>query len=138
MSYRLTDLRTRFRDYATMLGAPAEIVAFRESPSHDGSPHVEYEGSDLCYVVTERGCEFERRRTKDPDVLLYWLISDLAFQMASSYELRFRRANEDFRKLLFAKQIELLAAVKPQWGVRKEEELRLVLETHPYRDSTRG
>ena len=138
MKGRVNDLRSRFRDYAARIRAPAEIVVFRECPSHDGSPHVEYEGSDLCYVVTERGSEFERRRTKDPDMLLYWLLSDLTHQMACTYELRFRRPGEDFRRLLFQKQLELLGSLKPEWRAWRESELRLALSEHPYRDDKNG
>lgn len=138
MKDRVDDLRSRYYNCAARIGAPSEIVAFRESPSQDGSPHVEYEGSDLCFVVTERGCEFERRRTKDGDVLLYWLVSDLTHQMACTYELRFRRPGEDFRRLLFEKQLELLGSLKPEWRTRREAELRLVLAEHPYRDGTKG
>jgi hypothetical protein len=138
MTPRVEDLRSRCRDYAARIGAPPEIIVFRESPSHDGSPHVEYDGSDLCFVVTERGCEFERRRTKDDDTLLYWLLRELTHQMACTYELRFRRPGEDFRRQLFEKQLELLGTLKPEWRARRESELQLVLREHPYRDETKG
>ncbi len=134
MKQRVNDLRTRYLDFARAVGAPDHIVSFRESPSHTGAPHVEYEGSDLCFVVTERGCEFERRRTKDPDTLMYWLLSDLTFQMACDYESRFRRKDEDFRRQLFEKQLDLLGSLKPEWRERRKGEIRSVLEKNPFTD----
>src|SRR5262245_37955035 len=70
---------------------------FRTTPSHDGSVHVEREGPIYCYVLTERGTEHERRRTRDGEEVLFWLMSDVTFDMAVKFELAHRHPKEDFR-----------------------------------------
>ena len=111
---------------------------FRTTPSHDGSPHVEQEGPFLCFVVTERGTEYERRRTEDPDELLFWLMETVTFDMATRFELAHRRPNEDFRRQLFMKQEQLLHALRPSWGERCRRDLEKILRAHPFTDEEAG
>ena len=104
----ISAIKSRYYSVARRLRAPTAHVHFATTPHHDGSPHVERNSDAYCYVVTERGREFERRRTPDPDELLYWLVSDLTWAMACEYELRHRIADEDCRRLLFQKQLQCL------------------------------
>ncbi|KRG83185.1 hypothetical protein ABB34_12700 [Stenotrophomonas daejeonensis] len=103
-------------------------------PRHDGSPHVEVSGDQLSYVVTERGSEFERRTTTSQDDLLYWLTSDMVFSLAGHYELNHREAGRDFRRIMFARELELMGRINPAWRERKEAEILDILARHPYRD----
>lgn len=138
MSRRIDALKDRFLELARAIDVPRSFVSFNEHATHDGSVHVELAGSHLYYVVTERGIEFERRHTEDPDTLLYWLVRDLTFQAACDWELKHRRENEDFRRQLFAKQLELLGSVKEEWRATREAEIRLTLAEHPFRDEKTG
>jgi hypothetical protein len=130
----ISAIKSRYESIARGLGAPTAHVHFATTPHHDGSPHVEQNSDGFCYVVTERGQEFERRRTSDPEELLYWLVSDLTWAMASEYELRHRVAHEDCRRLLFQTQLQLLARVKSEWSRRKRAEYDQILAEHPFRD----
>ena len=107
---------------------------FATAPTHDGGPHVEHRGQTYAYVVTERGTEYERRETRDPDELLYWLVSDTTWEAASQFELAHRVAGRDSRRLLFAKHVELLESIRAEWGSRKRQEYESVLKEHPYND----
>src|SRR5688500_16141149 len=93
--------------------------AIHFSPQHDGSAHVEFDGTKFNYVVTERGSEFERRSTTDREELLYWLISDAVFDAACVFEVRNRVKGQDFRRVLFSKKIELMSAIRPDWARRQ-------------------
>ena len=130
----VSTIRSRYYSIARQLKAPAAHIHFATAPQHDGNPHVERNEDSFCYVVTERGQEYERRRTGDPDELLYWLVSDLTWAMASEYELRHRVPGQDFRRLLFKKHSELLAEVNSQWSQRKQTEYDQVLVDHPFCD----
>jgi Immunity protein 63 len=132
---QLSNIQTSYREYAQRIGVPPAKIQLNETPTDKGAAHIEYDGSELCYVVTERGRELERRRTLKPDLLLYWLISDLTHALASSHAAKFRRQPEDFRRMLFVKQLELLGAIKEEWRERRAEEIAVVLATNPYRDS---
>ena len=111
---------------------PNGLFIMPESPTHTGSPHAEIVNSEYHYVVTERGSEFERKVTKDEDELLYWFVSDSTFSIACSWELEHRKGNEDSRRQLFAKQIELLNKVNPVWAGRMRKYHEQVLKENPF------
>lgn len=111
---------------------------FHTSPPNDGGAHVEHFAAMYAYVVTERGNEYVRRETDDPDELLYWLVSDVACEVAQQYELRRRVPGCDSRRLWFAKHVELLSNVCPNWGSRKRAEYDGVLATYPFNDRAPG
>jgi hypothetical protein len=131
----VTHLRSRYSALCAKLGATR---SFQTAPQHDGSVHVEVTVDAYHYVVTERGTEFERRRTTDPDELLFWLMSDVTFNLASEYELKHRISGRDFRRLLFQKQIDLMGQLNAEWSERKRHEIQRVLAAHPYDDIACG
>lgn len=100
----------------------------------DGAPHVEFVDGKYNYVVTERGSEFERRIAQNEDEVLYWLMSDVVTSISLQFELENRIAGQDSRRQWFAKSIELLGRLDPNWTARKESEYKVVLERHPFRD----
>jgi hypothetical protein len=130
----MSAIKSCYYSIARQLRAPTVHVHFATRPQHDGSPHVERAGDGFRYIVTERGQELERRTTGDPDELLYWLVSDLTWAMASDHELAHRAPNQDFRRLLFQKHLELLAEVNSGWSQRKQVEYERVLVAHPFCD----
>ncbi len=121
----------KYKYYCALLGQEAVV---HTTPQHDGTPHVEVVGGKYHYVVTERGREFERRVTESEDEILYWLVSDLVFDLATKYELEHRVPGRDSRRLLFAKEIELMERVNPEWAERTRQKIRNILKEYPYRD----
>ena len=119
---------------AKRLNAPQRYVRFATTPQHDGSPHIESNGNEFAYVITERGMEHERRKTTNADDVLYWLVGDLTREMASEYELSHRIPTADSRRMLFQKHVEFLSAINHDWASRKESEYEAVLEKHPFHD----
>ena len=115
------------------IGAPVAYLPTFGASQHDGTPHIEA-ADTYSFVVCERGAERERRSTDDLDELLFWVFSAVTFSMASDWEIRHRRPDEDTRQLLFAKQEELLNALAPEWGEREAEHHRRIVEQHPFRD----
>ncbi len=130
----ISAIKARYYSIARELRAPTAHVHFATRAQHDGSPHIERTDDGFSYIVTERGQELNRRTTSDPDELLYWLVSDLTWAMANDYELAHRVTNQDFRRLLFKKHIELLAVVNNGWSQRKQVEYDQVLVEHPFCD----
>ncbi len=106
-----------------------------DKPTHSGAPHVEIVGNEYHFVVTERGSEFERRKTKESDELLYWFVSGDVSQLARDWELKNRVKRKDSRRLWFAKEVEILRALKPEWAKRKELHQNKVLQDHPFNDN---
>jgi len=121
----------KYKYYCALLGQEAVVHI---TPQHDGSPHIEVVGGKYHYVVTERGRELERRVTESEDKVLYWLVSDLVFDLATKYELEHRAPGRDPRRLLFAKEIELMERANPEWAERTRQRIRNILKKFPYQD----
>ena len=108
-------------------------LTIRSSSTQDGSPHIEVDDS-YSFVVCERGVELQRRKTTDLDELLFWILENVTSNLAWNYELQHRRDGEDSRRQAFAKQVELLSLLSPDWGDRQKAELEEILARHPFRD----
>jgi hypothetical protein len=132
--YSISTIRKKVREYGKKIHAPSHLLSVRASSDGFGTPHIEIDENGYNYVVSERGEEFERRQTKDIDKLLYWIFKQIVFIMASDYELENRKPNEDFRRQLFAKQIELMEQLDSKFVQWNKEELDKILEKSPYED----
>ncbi|HST58310.1 MAG TPA: Imm63 family immunity protein [Longimicrobium sp.] len=138
MGQDLGNLHERYRVLREQIGhAPAYSYQhqIQTRPFVDGAPHVERVDGRYQYVVTERGKELERRTTEDEDELLYWLISDVTQGVAIQLEARRRIRGQDSRRQWFAKDVELLSKLRPEWGDRKRAEYAQVLSKYPFRDN---
>ncbi len=131
----IEQLRRKYGAIRRVLGSP---LKFQTEPQHDGSAHVECSAEIYRYVITERGSELERRTTKSQDEILYWLASDMAFDLAGKFELQNRVVGQDPRRLMFAKEVELLSSIHPEWGERKTREYAATLSEYPYVDRAEG
>ena len=130
----LADLQERYSAIVRQLLGPCASGPINTTARHDGSPHIEVRDGGWEYVVTDRGCELERRRATDQDDVLFWLVTDLTWGMAVGYELKHRRGGEDCRRVIFAKQLEWLHAVRPAWADRERSRYDRILAEHPFVD----
>lgn len=116
------------------IGAQRSFLVIKNSSPEDGSPHVEVKPGEFNYVCSERGFEIYRRRTASLDELLYWIISGVAFKLASDYELANRIVGVDSRRLLFSKYISILGRISEEWKKKASDEVELILINAPYSD----
>lgn len=116
------------------IGASRSLLVIKNSSPEDGSPHVEVKLGEFNYVCSERGFEIYRRRTASLDELLYWIISGVAFKLASDYELANRNVGVDSRRLLFSKYVSILGRVSEEWEKKASDEVELILINNPYSD----
>ncbi|OSZ71952.1 hypothetical protein CAP39_00755 [Sphingomonas sp. IBVSS1] len=124
-------VQRKARNLARQLGQEDFTVA--TTPQGDGSPYVEVANA-YYFVVEERGLELERRRAADLDELLYWILEGLTSSLAWDYEMRHRREGEDVRRQGFAKQIEFISILSPEWGKRLRAEQAEILARYPFSD----
>ncbi|MTD19700.1 hypothetical protein GIR22_11255 [Pseudomonas sp. CCM 7891] len=96
---------------------------------------MEINSGEFDYVCSERGFEIYRRRTASLDELLYWIISSVAFKLASDYELANRIFGVDSRRLIFSKYISILGQVNEEWEKKASDEVKLILINAPYSDA---
>jgi hypothetical protein len=135
MDSTLSDVAAKFGECCSAVGARKN---FPWGPAHNGSAHVERHGAEYVYIVTERGNVLETRRTLDAEELVYWLMSNVVFDLACDFEVQHRAKGRSFRRMLFAKEIELMSQIDPSWGQRKAEEIEAILAKAPYDDAIEG
>ena len=125
-------IQKKVKALARLLGQPA--LTINTQSMEDGSPHIEV-GDAYYLVVRERGNELSRKRTTDPDEILYWIMEGHTSALSWDFEVRNRRDGEDSRRQAFARQVELLAVLSPQWAERQRLEQAKILERHPFHDT---
>ena len=91
---------------------------------------------DQQYVLVyeERGKEVERIESQDAKDILYRIFESITFRIASEYELDHRVENQDFRRILFDKQVELLSIIDASFAKKLEEEIKQILMIAPFLD----
>src|SRR5215204_863937 len=119
----LARIRRRVKELALLIQAPDEALPTFGTSEDCARPHVEVVGELPYYVVVERGKELVREGFVDEHALLERIFGSVTSAMASKFEVQSRRGNEDLRRLLFAKQLELLARLDRQWSERERARL---------------
>jgi hypothetical protein len=132
---KITPLADQQKEYAAalqkMLATPHGF-RFQTERADDGSQHVEIVGGQYHLIATERGLELARRKTNDKNELLYWLVADTAFWQAVDFELKNRVEGQDGRRLIFARQLELLEKVNAGWAQIRRKEIDTILAENPF------
>lgn len=130
----LPTIRKKVKKLAKIVNAPLELTKVSGSPDWMGGMYVEVDSSGYHYINYERGMEYERCTTKDFQELLYWILKDITYDIASNYELLNREPNVDLRRLLFRKWIELIGTIDAEFQKRLDEDITKILKDAPYVD----
>jgi len=122
---------------AALIGASGHDSLPTYGPTQDfACPHIEVDSRGYHFVVVERGQEQSRFTTRDLDELLYKIFQCVTLSLACAYELANRIESQDFRRLLFQQQVELLSQLSPHWGEREADEHQRILREHPFDDQS--
>ncbi|HEV2862289.1 MAG TPA: Imm63 family immunity protein [Pyrinomonadaceae bacterium] len=130
----LSEIRDEVERLAALVGAPAHLLPTYGRTEDGARPHVEVDSRGYHYVVVERGNELTRVTTDDLDELLFNIFEAVTFSLATRHELTHRVEGQDFRRLLFGRQVGLLSALSPRWGEREALSHDAVLRRHPFKD----
>ncbi|APW38797.1 hypothetical protein RD110_17595 [Rhodoferax koreense] len=128
-------IRNAVNQYGVRIGIPVGKLKVYDSPQVDGTPYINISENIFSYIIEERGCIFEKRETSDFNTLLYWLMSDVVFTMASNYELNHRVPHQDSRRVIFSTELKLMQALEESWNLKKKNEIEDNLEKSPYIDN---
>jgi hypothetical protein len=131
----LGEIEAEVERLAAMIGAGKGMLPTYGSSNGTGTPHIEVDARLYHYVSAERGAEFDRWSTADLDELLYAVFRSVTFDMACKYELHHRIAGQDFRRMLFEKQMELMSVLSQGWAGRLSREKKKLLEVFPFDDA---
>ncbi len=131
-------IQIEYNEYCRRINPAILNALIQTTRGDDGTSHLEIEDDTYHYIATERGLDLSKKSTRDKDELLYWLVSELAWGLASTYEFKNRIKGQSFRRVLFAKTIENLNKANPAWAERKQKEFDAILAIHPFNDLTEG
>lgn len=134
MQLTISEIREKIFSLGEKINAPTSYLILPDKPSANGSPHIELIDGNYHYVTTERGYEFGRKITSNPDEVAYWVLKSAILDMAIKYELNNRVINSDSRRLIFKKEMELMQILDPSWANSLREEIEQTLEESPYDD----
>lgn len=87
------------------------------------------------FVFTERGKISLHKITDDLFEISYWIYADQIFKMSLKYATKHRKNNQDFRRVLFAREIELLSEIGENYKKRGEIAIDEILKIAPYNDN---
>ena len=133
--YDLAYIEREMRRLAQAIGTPDHHIPTIGPSLYDARPYIEIDARGYHYVISERGTETERLTTTSIDDLFYRVSRTLAFSAAVAYEGRHRVPGQDFRRVMFARQVELLNRVNPEWAARCASEHEETLRRHPFVDA---
>lgn len=134
----IEQIQIEYNEYCRRINPAILNALIQTTRGDDGTSHLEIENDTYHYIATERGLDLSKKSTRDKDELLYWLVSELAWGLASTYEFKNRIKGQSFRRVLFAKTIENLNKANPAWAERKQKEFDAILAIHPFNDLTEG
>lgn len=138
----ISELKKKTNEMGTMIGIKegSEVYPIFDETSDinkifgDGVS-IYIADSEYNYVVKERNKIIKHITSTDVNDILYAILKDITFSIAIDYEKKHRNKNEDFRRQLFDKQLDLLARVRECFAERRKMEIDEILKISPYRDS---
>jgi hypothetical protein len=110
------------------------IYFAKGTPNNREGSFVFADNHGYHFVYTEHGEEKRHQITYDLFEISYWVFEEMIFMMASKFELKNRRQNQDFRRILFAKELELFGLIGDNFRKRSEIAIDEILKIAPYND----
>lgn len=134
MTSQINDIKNKVITLGQRINAPNSLVVISNISPQNGKPHVEITNGEYRYVTEERGVVFDEKRTACLDELFYWIFRDVTAQMAQDYECENRKNDQDFRRIMFDKQLELLGGLSAKWRLWRKQEIEETLARNPFVD----
>ena len=128
MTLDADELRTRLETELTKIDGDTGLLPEINNSNDFAKPFIEIDGYGYNYVCRERGEEIFRKIPFDIEELLFEVFDNVTFEMASKWELKNRRDNEDVRLQLFAKQVDLMTRISKDFGQRINDRLQRILK----------
>lgn len=130
----LAEIEKIIIDTAKIINADSSLLLAFGIINGSARPAVKVDHYGYHYIINERGEEYEHRITTDLKDLLYLVFKQITFTMAVHYELKNRVKNQDCRRIVFAKQMELMNKIDADFGGKLKLEIEEELKRNPYND----
>jgi len=125
------DLRKRLETELKKIDGDIGLLPEINNSNDIAKPFIEIDRYGYNYVCRERGEEIFRKIPFDIDELIYEVFDNLTFEMATKWEVKNRRENEDFRLQMFVKHVDLMTRINKDFGVRLNNRLQRILKFEP-------
>ena len=87
------------------------------------------------YVAMERGSEVKHYEEEKLEEVLYYVFEVATSYLAGRYELENRNDEEDFRRIRWKRQLELLGKIDREYVLKRMQKNEEILKISPYRDN---
>jgi len=134
VSNEIEDIQAKILALGLKINAPKALTMVPSISPQNGKPHIEVYKGKYRYIIEERGLLIKEKMTKSLDELLYWIFVNITSQMAQDYEYNNRKFDQDFRRIMFNRQLELLGALSSEWQLRQKQEIEKILTRSPFID----
>lgn len=88
-----------------------------------------------CITNGDRGKMEEEFTCTELEDILYKLYEDITTTMSIAYAKEHRKSGEDWRRLMFRKQLELLKNLGEEYHMRCQKAIKNILQENPYDDT---
>lgn len=138
------ELEIKIKDGYSKLQAMAEkdgiyieldILFSEKLPINFEGIYVYSDDGGYHYASIERGMMNMHRITDNLFEISYWIYSHITFWMSVNFERNNRIDNQDARRLIFKKRLELLSLVGENYRKRGEIDIDETLINNPYNDT---
>ncbi len=105
----------------------------------NGSPDGIYIFADKVgyhFLTVEKGMVREHIQYQTEEEIFGEILETLLFDEALNYAVKHRQEYQDFRRVLFAREIELHSKFGEKWAMRKQDKINKILQDYPYQDKT--
>ena len=99
-------------------------------------PHIEIQDDEYNYVMTERGVDIVRKKTRNVGELLMWVFEHVAFSIAVRDMRTIVTDSIDQRRFIFSRQLELLNRLNAKWADVVRQKQSEQLRRSPFDDSS--
>ncbi len=134
MLLALPEIKAKVDKLAETINASQDSLPTYGYSNQNGHPHIDIGSQGYYFLILEQDTVCDRLITKDIDELLYKIFANVTFNLSVKFETANRNYNQDFRRIIFKHQIELLALLYPLWADRRAREQAQILETSPFND----
>ena len=110
MLLTLFQVERKIREFAAIINAPEEFIPTFGTSNQSGLPHIEIDDGQYMLIVNESGEELSRESFDDPDELLFNVLHDISFSMASDLVLEDTN-NQSYKERFFQAQKNIISKI---------------------------
>ena len=99
-----------------------------------GGTYIFNKNNEYHILYTEKGKVRSDILTDDKREVLWHAVQIISIDIIMNYAMCNREKGKDFRRALFAKEIEIFSLFGEDFEKRKKEEINTILKNNPYND----